>query len=116
MEKGVDGGLIELERIPTAIRDLKDLAGEWTVTADGPEDSGTVDIYRDVMWMTHGDKTEKAIITLDAAKGFIALTPITGPAAVRGKPIFGRFTWKDDKLTIFAGQPGARPRRRAARV
>ena len=107
VEKGVDGGLIELERIPDGIRELKDLAGEWTVAADGPDDTGTVDIYRDVMWMTHGDKTEKAIITLDAEKGFLDITAITGPIAVRGKPMLGRFTWKDNKLSIYTGGLGA---------
>ncbi len=35
------------------------------------------------------------------------MTPITGPAAVRGKPMLGRFTFKDDKLTIYSGAPGA---------
>ncbi len=100
--------LIELERVPeVGIRELKDLAGGWTVTSDGPDDSGTVDIYRDVMWMTHGDKTEKAIITLDVEKGFLDITAITGPDAARGKPMLGRFTWKDDKLSMYSGGLGA---------
>ena len=99
--------LMEFERIPDAIRGLKDLAGEWKVTADGPDDSGTVDIYRDVMWMTHGDKTEKAIITLDVEKGYFDITAITGPIAARGKPMLGRFTWKDDKLFLYTAGLGA---------
>ena len=106
-EKNSNGAVIELERIPDGIRDLKDLAGEWKVTADEPDDSGTVDIYRDVMWMTHGDKTEKAIIALDVEKGFLDITAITGPIAVRSKPMLGRFTWKDDKLTMYTGGLGA---------
>ncbi len=113
--KGEDGGLIELERIPEGLRDLKDLAGEWKVLsverdgkpAKGAEMAGPVEIYRDVAWMTDGDRTEKMIVGLDAAKGFLDLTPITGPEAVRGKPMLGRFTWKDGKLTIHSGAPGA---------
>ena len=53
-----------------------------------------------------GDETEKMVLDLDAAKGFLDLTPISGPAAVRGKPMRGRFTWKDDKLTLAFGEPG----------
>jgi RNA polymerase sigma factor (sigma-70 family) len=112
LDKTDDGGLIELERIPDTIRDLKDLAGEWQAVSmerDGILAEGRtplLDIYRDVMWFTDRDKTEKMVIELESAKGLIALTPITGPEAVRGKPMLGRFTWKDNKLTLILGQPG----------
>ena len=108
VEKGADMGLIELQRILESIRDLKDLAGEWTLTPDGkPNDFATVDVYRDVIWMTHEGKTEKAIISLDAEKGFLDIAPITGPIDSQGKPMLGRFTWKENKLTIYSGIPGA---------
>ena len=112
LDKASEGGLIELERIPDTIRDLKDLAGEWRAVSmerDGILAEGRtplMDIYRDVMWFTDRDKTEKMVIELESAKGLIALTPITGPEAVRGKPMLGRFTWKDHKLTLILGQPG----------
>ncbi len=34
------------------------------------------------------------------------MTPLTGPATVRGKPMLGRFAWKDAKLTLAFGTPG----------
>ncbi len=106
VEKDSDTSLIEFERVPKGIRELKDLAGEWKYSAvqEGKElSTGTMDIYRDVIWITLGDKVEKAIVSLDSDNGFFDITPITAPA----KPILGRFTWKDDKLTIYSGLPGA---------
>ena len=106
--KGADTDVIELERIYDGIRNLKDLAGEWKFTAGGkPNDSATVDIHRDVIWMTHEDKTEKAHISLDVEKGFFDVTLITEPPAAPGKPLLGRFTWKDGELTVYSGAPGA---------
>ena len=110
VEKDSDTSLIELERVPKGIRELKDLAGEWKYSAvqEGKElSTGTMDIYRDVIWITLGDKVEKAIVSLDSDNGFFDITPITGPIAAPAKPLLGRFTWKDDKLTIYSGLPGA---------
>ena len=103
-------GLLDLERIPEGIRELKDLAGEWKYSAvqEGKElSTGTIDIYRDVIWITLGDKVEKAIVSLDADIGFFDITPITGPIALQSKPLLGRFTWKDGELTVYSGLPGA---------
>ncbi len=103
VEKGADMGLIELERIPDTIRSLKDLAGEWQFLHDGkPQDSGPMEIYRDMSWMTSGDKTERAIVVLDAEKGYFDFLSTTG-----GKPQLGRFIWKDNKMTMYFGAPGA---------
>ena len=102
--------LCEYDRIPYTIRDLKDLAGEWkySVMEDGKELSGgTMDIYRDVIWQTDEGQTEKAIVSLDSEKGFLDITPLTGPSAAPRKPLLGRFTWKDGILTIYSGDPGA---------
>ncbi len=102
-EKGADMGLIELERIPDAIRSLKDLAGEWQFLQDGkPQDTGTMEIYRDMSWTTDGDKIVRVLIALDAEKGFFDFLSTTG-----GKPQLGRFIWKDDKMTMYFGDPGA---------
>ncbi len=111
VDKKGDGGIIDLERISETIKSLKDLAGEWrmlSLVQNGKDmkPAGTMEIYRDVVWADDGDKTEKLALELDAARGFLDLTPMTGPAAVRGKPIRGRFTWKDDKLTLTFGEPG----------
>jgi len=115
VEKGADMGLIELERIPDTIRELKDLAGVWKVVAMEREGrvledtvaNGKVEIHRDVLWIDVADKTESMIVALDGDKGWVALSPISGPAAVRGsKPMLGRFAWKDDKLTLAFGTPG----------
>ncbi len=61
-------GLLDLERMPKGISELKDLAGEWNFTAvlDGKEPTtGTMDIYRDVIWITRrGGKIGKAIVSL----------------------------------------------------
>lgn len=61
-----------------------------------------MEIYRDMSWMTSGDNTERAIVVLDAEKGYFDFLSTTG-----GKPQLGRFTWKDDKLTFYFGEPGA---------
>ena len=104
--------LMEFERIPDAIRDLKDLAGEWrpSVVRDGKERMApwaAAEIHRDVLWVTEGDKTEKMVLEMNGGEGTFDMTPITGPVAVRGKPMLGRFTWKDGELTVYSGKPGA---------
>ncbi len=102
-EKKGDGALIKLERIPDGIRDLKDLAGEWQFLQDGkPQDTGTMEIYRDMSWTTDGDKIVRVLIALDAEKGLFDFLSTTG-----GKPQLGRFIWKDDKMTMYFGDPGA---------
>jgi uncharacterized protein (TIGR03067 family) len=112
LDRAGEGGLIDLERIPDETTELKDLTGQWQSVSferDGELAKGRtilMDIYRDMAWLTDGDHIDKFIVHLEAAKGFIALTPITGSDAVRGKPMLGLFSWKNDELTLILGQPG----------
>jgi RNA polymerase sigma factor (sigma-70 family) len=117
VDKTDDSGLIELERIiPDTIRDLKDLTGEWRVLSverDGVRAKGaervTYDFHRDVAWMIDGDNVVKMVVVLDAPKGLIDLTAIVNiePEKAKERVLLGRFTWKDDKLTLILGAPGA---------
>jgi RNA polymerase sigma factor (sigma-70 family) len=108
-----DGALIEPVRNSAVITGLKDLAGEWRVLSaerDGVPAKGKpglVDIHRDVAWFIEGENALKVIIDLDADKGLIGLDRIAESGTVEGKPVLGRFKWKDNKLTLILGEPGA---------
>jgi len=112
--KAVECGLIELERVPDAIKSLTDLAGEWrvlSVTNDGKQLRAekpftAAEVHRDVLWLDSETQSEKFVVRLDAGNGFIDLMPTSGLVGVRGTSLPGRFTWKDNRLTIAIAEPG----------
>jgi RNA polymerase sigma factor (sigma-70 family) len=94
--------------------ELKKLQGVWRVlsmTNDGKDVKGadqmTFEVHRDVAWWIDGKTVTRLILTLGAEKGTLDLTQVSttaNPPLVQLMP--GRFTWKDDTLTIRMAPPG----------
>jgi len=114
LSKGEKSGIIELERVPDAIKSLTDLGGEWRVTTfdnEGksklPVEGMTAEFHRDVAWLiTGGVAADRYSVDLNAEKGLLDLTEFRPGASGKPRKMLGRFAWKDDKLTLTLGEPG----------
>ena len=116
VEKGVDGGLIELERMPDAVSELKKLQGKWRVTKlVGDAGVATAKEIESMRWEFAGDaiscqdgpgKEVKMKFAFDATKSpkQITMTAQAVPEAKVGTKLEGIYELKDDTLRICFGK------------
>ena len=66
----------------------------------------TAEFHRDVAWLIAGVDADRYSVDLDVEKGLLDLTELRPGGSGKPRTMFGRFAWKDDKLTLTLGEPG----------